>query len=373
MNAGGTEDTNGGEPFDEPGEVLAPPGGQVAPGLPAPDPHLVAVSSAPPDEHAHDHRTHTTESAPTLPNAEARAPVPMVSHTPVVGASTWYRTDQQRYKSVYRRANPWYRRLGRAVVGLTVIVVLAGLLYFGAQQVQDYLNRDKLPKPGQEAAQFASTSFLVTSSSPAPELNGTITVDTASHAFEFVGSGDPDTPQSGLQIVSPDGTRVYVRQDNGTWHEAADGDDNVAAIMRSMPYLLGVNDADDILENKLRKNYVDLIDEATEGVAPDALEHYEMAFDTAAYSSDYPLQWQDFEDRVIPGAVPGDAVPVSMWIDEDHVVMRLRDDETHWAWERLAYSNEPFTPIDPGGVAIPAPGSALEPAPEPAPTTAPAG
>ena len=368
MNAGGTEDTNGGEPFDKPGEVLAPPDAQGAPSLPAPNPHLVAVSSAPP---ADEHWANTMSSAPTLPHAEARPPVPMASHTPVVGASTWYRTDQQRYKSVYRRANPWYRRVGRAVVGLTLIALLAGLLYFGAQQVQDYMDRDKLPKPGQDAPQFASTSFLVTSSSPAPELNGTITVDTASHAFEFVGSGSTDDAQSGLEIVSPDGTRVYVRQGDGIWHEAADGDDNVAAIMTSMPYLLGVNDADDILENKLRKNYIDLIDETTEGVAPDARERYEMAIDTDNYSSDYPLQWQDFEDRVIPGAVQGDAVPVTMWIDGDHVVVGLQDDETHWAWERLAYSDERFTPIDPGGVAVPASGST--PAPTPTPTTAPAG
>jgi hypothetical protein len=92
-----------------------------------------------------------------------------------------------------------------------------------------------------------------------------------------------------------------------------------------------------------------------------------MAIDTDNYSSDYPLQWQDFEDRVIPGAVQGDAVPVTMWIDGDHVVVGLQDDETHWAWERLAYSDERFTPIDPGGVAVPAASSA------PTPTTAPAG
>jgi len=45
--------------------------------------------------------------------------------------------------------------------------------------------------------------------------------------------------------------------------------------------------------------------------------------------------------------------------------MRLDDDQTHWAWERLAYSDEHFVPIDPAGVAAPA-------VPTP-PTTAPAG
>ncbi len=330
MTTGGTDDMNGGEPFDQQGE-------QPAPSLPAPDPDLVAVSAS-------------VTAAPTLPNSEARAPVPMVSHAPVVGASTWYRTDQQRYKSVYRRANPWYRRVGRAVVGLAMIAVLAGLLYFGAQAVQDYLDRDKLPKPGQEAPEFASTSFLVTSSSPAPELAGTITVDTRSRAYEFVGQANG--PQDGLQIVSPDGTRVYLREGEGPWREPVEGDDDVAAVTSALPYLLGVNDADDVLENQMRKGYVDLIDEATEGVDPDARERYEMAVDTDNYGSDYPLQWQDFEDRVVPGAVLGEAVPVTMWVDDDHVVVRLRDDAAQWAWVRLTYADEGFAPIDPGGVAV---------------------
>lgn len=347
MNTGGTEHANRGESFDSPGEGFAPPEDPPARSLPAPDPALIAVSSTPP---ADDHWSHTMTSAPTLPDAEARAPVPMVSHAPVVGGSTWYRTDQQRYKSVYRRANPWYRRVGRAIVGLTMVAVLAGLLYFGAQQVQDYLNRDKLPAPGQAAPEFASTSFLVTSTAPGPELVGTLTVDTSSRAYEFVGQARG--PQEGLEIVSPDGTRVYVRHDGGAWRQAAEGDDHVATIARALPYLLAVNDPDDVLENRLRKGYVDLIDEATEGVGSDALERYQMAIDTANYSTDYPLQWQSWQDSVIPGAVQGTAVPVWMWVDDDHVVVRFRDDATKWTWERLTYSDERFAPIDPGGVAV---------------------
>jgi hypothetical protein len=358
MGAGGTESTNGDGPFAHSGQG-SPPDAQPAPPLPAPDPNLVAVSTAPPADEW------SQPSGPTLPDAEARAPAQMASHAPGVGASTWYRTDQQRYKSVYRRANPWYRRLGRAVVGLAAIAVLAGLLYVGAQQLQDYLNRDKLPEAGQDAPDFASTSFLVTSSSPAPELVGTITVDTASRAFEFVGGGNG--PQAGLEVVSPDGSRVYVRQGTGAWRDPAAGDEHVAAITRAMPYLLGVNDADDVLENQLRKGYVDLIDEATEGVEPDSRERYEMAVNTADYSSDYPLQWQDFEQHVVPGAVQASAVPITMWIDGDHVVVAFEDSETRWAWERLTYSNERFTPIDPGGVAVPVAATGPEP------TTAPAG
>ena len=130
MTAGGTNGTNGEEPLNhrESSSSLDAP---AAPSFPAPDPSLVAVSSVPPSD---DELARTPAPAPLLPNVEARAPVPMMSHTPVVGASTWYRTDQQRYKSVYRRANPWYRRLARAVFGSAMIAVLAGFLYFGAQR-----------------------------------------------------------------------------------------------------------------------------------------------------------------------------------------------------------------------------------------------
>lgn len=362
MTAGGTDRSNGDDPFDPSRELLADVDARPAGSLPAPDPNLVAVSVVPPSD---DRSSHTMSSAPSLPNAEARPPVPMMGHTPVVGSSTWYRTDQQRYKSVYRRANPWYRRLARAVLGLVLLAGLGGLLYLGAQQLQDYLNRDKLPKPGEAAPPFASTSFLVTSSSPAPELMGTITFDTATRAFEFVGSSEVGAPQAGLEVVSPDGTRVYVRQDGGAWREPAEGDDDVAAIMRAVPYLLGVDDADDVLENRLRKGFVELVDETTEGVDPDALERYEMALDTNDYSADYPLQWQDFEETVIPGVAQADAVPVTMWIDDDHVVVRLSDDTAHWAWERLTYSDERLVPIDPAG--------AVAPPPAAVPTTAPAG
>ena len=95
-----------------------------------------------------------------------------------------------------------------------------------------------------------------------------------------------------------------------------------------------------------------------------------MVLDTDDYSTNYPLQWQDFEENVIPGIAEADAVPVTMWIDDDNVVVRLRDDQTHWAWERLTYSDQRFVPVDPAGVA-----TTPEPATAPiaVPTTAPGG
>ena len=81
----------------------------------------------------------------------------------------------------------------------------------------------------------------------------------------------------------------------------ADGDEDVAAVMRSCRICFGVNDADDILEKQLRKHFIELTDEATEGAKPNARERYEMTVDTRDYSADYPLQWGDFQERVDPG------------------------------------------------------------------------
>ena len=172
-----------------------------------------------------------------------------------------------------------------------MIAVLAGLLYFGAQQVQDYLNRDKLPKPGQDAPEFASTSFLVTSSAPAPELDGTITStphrtrsSSSAAAQRAAGRTRGRQPRRHAR-VRPPGRRRLARAGRAATTTSPPS-------CASVPYLLGVNDADDVLEKQLRKNFIDLIDETTEGVDPDARERYEMAVDTGNYSSDYPLQWQ---------------------------------------------------------------------------------
>jgi hypothetical protein len=294
--------------------------------------------------------TRAASTAPTLPLAEAKAPAPMISHaTPGGGSKTWYRTDQQRYRSVYRRANPWYRRIARALIGLSILALVGAGLYFGAHRVQDYIERDRLPPPGQEPPAFASTSFLVVSSAPAPELNGTVTVDTSSRAFEFVGAAGG--PQESVEVVSPDGTRVYVRTAGGPWRAASADDPSVEAVVRALPYLLGVDDADDVLENRLRKGYVELTDETTEGAGAEALERYELALDTGSYSEDYPLQWQSYQQSVVPGMVTAEDVPLVMWIDDDNAIVRFRDDASNWSWDRLTYSSEPFVPVDPSGVA----------------------
>jgi hypothetical protein len=306
---------------------------------------LVGVSAFPPP------RVESSEQPPVpqLPSAPPKAPVPLgvAPASPAAAArSAWYRSDQQRYRSVHRRANPWYRRLARGIVGLALLAILAGGLYFGARALQDYLGRDQLPSPGQDAAPFGSTSFLVKSSPPAPALDGTFTIDTASSAFEFVGS--PGGPQAGLDVVSPDGSRLYLRTDLGEWRSTDAGDARVTPVTEALPYLLGVRDADDVLENRLRKEgLVTLDDETSEGTGSDELERYEMSLDTLDYATAYPLQWDTYRSEVVPAMAEGHAVPLTMWIDDDNVVVRLRD--ANWSWERLAYSDAPFAPVDPTG------------------------
>ena len=102
MTAGGSNGTNGEEPFKPSRELLGDVDERAAPSFPAPDPSLVVVSTV---QQSDDRLSSTMTSAPSLPNVEARPPVPMASHTPMVGASTCYRNDQQRYKSVYLVSN----------------------------------------------------------------------------------------------------------------------------------------------------------------------------------------------------------------------------------------------------------------------------
>lgn len=321
-------------------------------GLSGPAPSSLASSLPPPVTAAAP--SLGVQEQPLLPPVEAKPPAPMVSHRSVAGsaaASTWYRTDQQRQRSVYRRANPWYRRLARGLIGLALLTAGALGLYAGAGALQDYIDRDRLPSPGAEVPEFLSTSFLITSSAPAPELDGTLTIDVSTRAFEFVGG--VAGPQSGVQVVSPDGTRVYVREGSGGWHVAGDGDAVYPSLMRAIPYLLAVDGADDVLVNRLRKGYVELVDKTVEGVDDDSRARYEMTLDTRSFSADYPLQWQSFRDDVVPAIGEGPAVPVTMWVDEQHVVVRLRSADSSWAWERLTYADTRFAPFDPSSAVAP--------------------
>lgn len=265
-------------------------------------------------------------------------PPPSTTHR----GATWYRSDQARNKSVRRRANPWYRRLGRSAVALGVLCVIGAGLYFGARAIQDYLDRDRLPAPGAEVPEIRETSFQIRSSSPAPEIDGILTLDATTGAFHFVGrSGGP---QSGIEVVSPDGSTVYISDSSGGWNLTGTDEPVTTSIREAVGFLRNDKNADAILTNRLRRGYVELTAQTTEGEGDNELTKYEMELDTLGFSTDYPLQWGEFQDGAIPGVQANRTLPVVIWIDQDGVLVRVRDDQTNWSWERLTYSSLPFLP-----------------------------
>src|SRR5690606_14926609 len=265
------------------------------------------------------------------------------------GAATWYRSDEERAKSVYRRANPWYRRLARGVVGLAFLGVAAVGAYAGARAIQNYLERDQLPAQGAEIPDIRATSFVVLAAAPAPAVDGTLTLDATTRAFEFVGRATG--PQSGLQVVSPDGTTVYVRRGAAPWRAATDGEGDATAVRTAVAYLADDDSADDILTNRLRRGFVELLTEVGEGTGDDRLTRYEMAVDTERFARDFPLQWQEYRSDAVPGAEPIADGRVTIWLDGDDVLMRVEDQQSNWSWERLTYSEQPFQPVDPANEA----------------------
>lgn len=284
---------------------------------------------------------------PLLGNAAAKPP-PAMSPTPIAptpGAETWYRTDQDRYKSVHRRANPWYRRLGRAIIGLAFLAAAGIGLFFGARLVQDYLDREKLPDQGETLPEIRTTSFEVRSTTPAPVVDGTITLDTATKAFDFVGRGTG--PQAGVQILSPDGASVFTRRGGEAWQIALPADQVAVDVRRAVAYLSDDDSADDILTSHVRRGYVDLVERVEVGEGDDAVRRYRLQIDTVGFDQSFPLQYREFQDRAIPGVQKARALPVTIAIDIDSVLVEVKDDSSNWSWQRLSYSDQPFTPLDP--------------------------
>ena len=319
---------------------------------PSPEPTSTSIFDAPlPETDEPGALPRRVDTGPTLPASDPLPPIPMVDRVtqPRPGAATWYRSDEERAKSVYRRANPWYRRLARGVVGLAFLGVAAVGAYAGARAIQNYLERDQLPAQGAEVPEIRATSFVVLAAAPAPAVDGTLTLDATTRAFEFVGRATG--PQSGLQVVSPDGTTVYVRRGAAPWRAATDGEGDATAVRTAVAYLANDDSADDILTNRLRRGFVDLLTEVDEGTGDDRLTRYEMAVDTERFARDFPLQWQEYRSDAVPGAEPIADGRVTIWLDGDAVLMRVEDQQTNWSWERLTYSDQPFRPVDPANEA----------------------
>lgn len=285
-----------------------------------------------------------------LPHADAKAPpeATVGAAAPTRGAETWYRTDQDRYKSVRRRANPWYRRLARAIIGSAFLAAAAVGLYFAAGVVQDYFDRDRLPAAGVEIPPIRSTSFEIRSTAPAPIIDGTLTMDTSTRAFEFVGRGAG--AQAGVQILSPDGSTMLIRRGTGEFAPPGPADQVAGDVQRAVSYLIDDDTADAILTNRLRRGYVSLDDRTDVGSGAGRLTRYETRIDTASYADDFPLQAQEFRDGAIPGVEDVRALRVLLTLDADGVLMGVEADlrpteiDPNWSWQRLAYSDQPFVP-----------------------------
>jgi hypothetical protein len=229
-------------------------------------------------------------------------------------------------------------------VALTALGAIAVGLYFGARAIQDYLDRDRLPAAGAEVPDIRETSFQIRSSAPAPELDGILTLDATTGAFEFVGRGAGT--QAGVKVVSLDGSTAYISESSGGWRPLGSGDDIDESVRGAVEFLRNDKNADAILTNRLRRGYVSLAAQTTEGEGDDELTRYELELNTQGFSVDYPLQWREFQNGAIPGVQTSRVLPVVIWIDQAGVLVRVRADENNWSWERLTYSSLPFVPTD---------------------------
>ena len=294
-------------------------------------------------------------ATPVLPRRDTGAAHPIATiATPTRGAETWYRSDEDRFRSVRRRANPWYRRLARGVIGLAFLAAAGTGLFFAARLVQEYLDRDRLPGPGADVPDIRATSFEIRSAAPAPALDGTLTLDASTKAFEFIGRGTG--PLAGVQVISPDGATAYVRVGSGSWQRPAAEDQVVADVVRAVTYLSDDDSADDILTPHLRRGYVDLVDR-TEIGGDDEVRRYELRLDTRSFENDFPAQYQQFEERAIPGVQSLRGLSVTITLDDDDVLVGVDDAGTNWEWQRLSYSDQPFAPFDPSATSS---GDAIE-------------
>lgn len=293
---------------------------------------------------------------PALPRDTTAAPPPTAA-TPLRAApanpvGSAYRSTDERNRSVYRRANPWYRRLARGVIAMTLIGALGVGVYVGAREVRDYLARDQLPAEGAEGPPIRQTSVLVTSTTPQLSVAGTITFDVQTGAFEFVGT--PGGPDTGVRLTSPEPGIVY-RQDGANWRPVDDGDARVAAITEAISVLRDDTTADAILVNRLRRGYVDLLRQVDEGLGDDQLTRYEVAMQLTQFADAFPLQWNQYRQEALPGVQESRRHVVSIWVDAEDALVRVEDPTTGWNWQRLAYSDDAFEPFEP------APADVLEP------------
>lgn len=232
----------------------------------------------------------------------------------------------------------------RFALGAALLALVGGALYIGAREFEEWWNRDRLPALGVDTPEIRTASFVINSEPPAPSLDGRLTVDTATGAFEFVGrNGGAD---DGWHLISPDGDRVVLRRANGAWREASSDEPIANEVRIATSYLRKSDGVDRLLPGILRR-HVELVQQSTDVTTTGEWARYDLLIDTAAFSRENVLEWTEFRRDAVPGAPELSALPMTIWVDDDGVLVRLVDDTTGWRWERLAYLDEPFTPTDP--------------------------
>jgi hypothetical protein len=255
-----------------------------------------------------------------------------------------FRSEQDRSRSVRRRADPLHRRVGRFLAVTGILVMLAVGAYAGVRALDDWMQRDRLPELGAELPPIRATTFDVASEAPAPDLDGTLTLDAQTGAFEFVGRDGGR--HSGIHVVSSDGSRVVLRRDGGAWRTAGEADTVANDAATAAAYLAKSDGVETILPGLFRR-HVELVQQTTERTADSELERYDLLLDTEAMSRENLLEWTEFQRDAIPGVEPTRALPITIWVDADDVVVRLAAGTTGWRWVRLAHLAEPFVPVDP--------------------------
>lgn len=274
----------------------------------------------------------------TVARPSERLPVPPEHATSFLG-------DPARSRRVYRLANPWYRQLLRGVIACGMIAVVGAGLFFGARLLQDLTSDDVLPEVGATPPAVQSSVFEVRSVAPGPLVDGTLTVDMATGAFEFLGR--PSGSQPAAEAVSPDGESVFVRRSDGGWQLAASNDALAIDVRHAARFLIGTDSLDAVLTAPLRDGLLELRNRSDAGPADDRLTRYDVELDTQGFATEHPAEFEAFGQQIVPDTPVSQDLDVTVWVDERDLLVQMDVDAAGWAWQRIADSADPFEPDNP--------------------------
>ena len=230
------------------------------------------------------------------------------------------------------------------MAGALIAAVAGGGLYLGAREFEEWWNRDRLPPLGVDTPTIRTANFVVNSESPAPALDGRLTLDTATGAFEFVGRDEG--ADAGWHAISLDGSDVDIRFGDGEWRLATPNE-SIAERARTVASYLRKSKGVDLLLPGIARRHIELVQQETDVTTAGTWTRYDILFDTGSFADENLLEWTEFRRDAVPGVTELSALPITLWVDDEGVLVRLVDDTTGWRWERLAYTSEPFAPTDP--------------------------